>query len=292
MEGENMLLSEAWELYKEDKEFLGYSPHTLKSYGLYHKLFIERYGDKEVDQVTYLELKQYTHELAKRLKPASVIARIRHLKSFFRWAHDEGLVTKNEAAKLKEPKKPKASPKPLTLYEIENMRDACETPLERCLFEFMYATGCRVGEIVRVKIDDIDWEKRIVPVFGKGSKERLAYFDLKCEIWLKKYLESRSDSLPNLFVTQRRYQENNGQPRPMTISQVRWIIKRIARRAGIEKSVYPHNLRHSFAMNMLQTGAPIEAIQNFLGHSDAKYTEVYAQLTTEMKKNIYDKYHS
>src|SRR5699024_3796367 len=162
---------------------------------------------------------------------------------------------------------------------------------ERVVFEFMYATGCRVGEMVRVNTKDIQWDNRTLEVLGKGNKKRIVYFDLRCEIWLKKYLETRSDNQDALFVTERKYKANNGQPRRMSTDQIRWILKRLARRAGITKSIYPHNIRHSFATNLLENGAPMEAIQEFLGHEDPKYTEVYAQLTTELKKGIYDKYH-
>lgn len=286
-----MRLSKAWAMYKSDKEYLGYSPVTLKQYELYHNKLIEGIGDKEVDDVMYLDLKEYIHDIAKNLATASLIIRIRQLKSFFRWANEEGLVSKNEAARIKQPKKPQANPKPLTLYEIESLRDACKTPLERSIFEFMYATGCRVGEIQSINKSDINWDNRTIDIVGKGKKARTVYFDLRCEIWLKKYLEMRDDNQEALFVTERRYKANDGQPRRMSLDQFRWVLKRLARSAGIEKSIYPHNLRHSFAMNMLENGAPMESIRDFLGHSHIEHTEVYAQLTKEMRKSIYDKYH-
>ena len=175
------------------------------------------------------------------------------------------------------------------MYEIESLRDACEIPLERSIIELMYATGCRIGEVVKINRADIDWNTRTIPVHGKGNKDRLVYFDLKCEIWLTKYLETRSDDCEALFVTERRHEDR--QPRRMSIAQMRYVIKRVAKRAGIEKSIHPHAVRHSFAMNLLENGAPLEAIQDFLGHSDPRHTEVYAQLTTEMKREIYRKYH-
>lgn len=286
-----MKLSKAWELYESDKQYLGYSPVTLKQYKMYQRLMIESMGDVNVENITYLDLKEYVHEFSRHLAVTSTIIRIRHIKSFFRWAVDEGVVGKNEATKIKQPKKPQANPKPLTLYEIESLRDACGTPLERSLFEFMYATGCRIGEIQRVNKNDINWNDRTLTVIGKGDKRRLAYFDLRCDIWIKKYLELRTDDQEPLFVTERSFESNNGQPRRMSTHQIRRVLKRIAEKAGIEKSIYPHNLRHSFAMNMLENGAPMESIRDFLGHSNIEHTEVYAKLTKEMKKNIYDKYH-
>lgn len=287
-----MLLSKAWTYYEKDKKYQKYSPATLKSYGLHMKLFVRYSGDRDVKDYTYIEMKDYLSTSSERLKASSVITRIRFLKSFFRWAHEEGLTEKNEAARLKEPKLPKREPKPLTVEEIEGMRDACETPLERSIFEFFYATGCRVGEVVKVKTKDIDWNQRMLQVNGKGNKNRTVFFDKRCEVWLNKYLESRDDNQENLFVTEHRFKANDGEPRTMSIAQIRWVLKRVAKRAGIEKSIYPHNMRHSFAMNMLENGAPIEGIQELLGHEDQKYTRIYADLNTKMKRNIYERHHT
>lgn len=285
-----MKLSKAWELYKRDKKVLGYSHYTLESYGIYHKKLVEFTKDKKVDEVTYNEMKDYMHHLFETgLSVSSVIIHIRQLKSFYNWASDEGLVNKNEASRIRQPKTPESRPNPLSLYEIESLRDACKTPQERAIFEFLYATGCRVGEMVKVDKGDIDWDNRSLEVIGKGNKKRRVYFDLRCEIWLKKYIESRDDNVDALFVTARKYKAEGNQPRRVSRDMVRWTLTRLAQRSGVE-NVHPHRLRHSFAMNMLENGAPMEAIQDFLGHEDPKYTEVYAQLTSEMKKSIYDKY--
>lgn len=287
-----MLMTEAWVHYEKDKRYQKYSPATIKSYHQHMKLFLKYSGDRHVNEYTYFEMKDYLSDAADRLKPSSVITRIRFLRSFFKWCHEEGLTDKNEATRLREPKLPKREPKPLSTAEIEMMRDACSNPLERSLFEFFYATGCRVGEVVKVKINDIDWTHRTLQVNGKGNKNRVVFFDERSEIWLRKYLDLRTDSQPNLFVTERCYKDRGGEPRHMSIAQIRWVLKRIARKAGIKKSIYPHNMRHSFAMNMLENGAPIEGIQELLGHEDQKYTRVYADLTTKMKKNIYERHHT
>lgn len=285
-----MLISDAWNLYEKDKAFLGYSKNTLEAYGLYHRLFIRACGDMSLEDMTYDVMKDYIYSHSERLKPSSLSIRARHLRSFLRWAHEEGYVSKNEATRLKSPRSPLEPPKPLSMYEIETIRDACETTFERGFFEFLYATGCRIGEVQKMNKGDVDWRQKSVVVNGKGNKQRIAYFNLKCEIWLRKYLDERTDDQEALFVTERSYKENNGQPRRISTDGFRWTLKRIAKRAGINKSIYPHNLRHSFAMNLLENGAPMEAIQEFLGHSNIEHTKVYAQLTTNMKRSIYDKY--
>lgn len=285
-----MLLSEAWKLYERDKRFLGYSENTLEAYGLYQRLLIEECGNIKLTDLTYDIMKEYIYSLSDRLKPSSLSIRARQLRSFLNWAHEEGYVEKNEAAKLKSPRSPLEPPKPLSMYEIETIRDACKSTFERGFFEFLYATGCRIGEVHKLNKGDVDWRQRSVKVVGKGNKKRLVYFNLKCEIWLGKYLDERTDNQEALFVTERSYKDNNNQPRRISTDGFRWTLKRLAKRAGIDKSIYPHNLRHSFAMNLLENGAPMEAIQDFLGHSNIEHTKVYAQLTTNMKKSIYDKY--
>lgn len=285
-----VLLSEAWVLYEKDKKYLGYSPNTLEAYGLYHSLLIREYGDMKLEDLTYDVMKEYIYGLSDRLKPSSLSIRTRHLRSFLSWAHEEGYVKTNQASRLKSPRSPLEPPKPLSMYEIETLRDACETTFERSFFEFLYATGCRIGEVHKLNRSDINWRNRSIVVDGKGNKSRVVYFNLKCEIWLSKYMDERTDNQEALFVTERTYKANNNQPRRISTDGFRWTLKRLAERSGIKKNIYPHNLRHSFAMNLLENGAPMEAIQDFLGHTNIEHTKVYAQLTTEMKKNIYDKY--
>lgn len=285
-----MKLSAAWDLYEKDKRYLGYSPNTLESYNLYHNLLIRECGDIDINLLTYDIMKEYIYSLSERLKPSSISIRTRHLRSFLKWAHEEGYVETNESAKLKSPRASLEPPKPLTMYEIEILRDVCDSSFERSFFEFLYATGCRIGEVKKIDIEDVDWRNRSVLIEGKGNKKRIVYFNLKCDIWLNKYLDERTDNQPALFVTERYYKENNNQPRRLSTDGFRWTLKRLAKKANINKSIYPHNLRHSFAMNLLENGAPMEAIQDFLGHSNIEHTKVYAQLTREMKKDIYNKY--
>ena len=101
--------------------------------------------------------------------------------------------------------------------------------------------------------------------------------------WLKKYLKSRKDSDDALFVTER-------SPHRMSIAQMRYVLKRAAKKAGLEDSVYPHRLRHSYATHMLNNGAPMEAIQQLLGHQKHESTQIYAHLSSQRKKEIYKRY--
>ncbi|WP_062513916.1 tyrosine-type recombinase/integrase [Halobacillus sp. KGW1] len=284
-----MKLSEAWTLYEQDRQLEGYSPYTLKSYRLQSRLFIEHVGDLELDEVDFKMIKAYLSKDAGRLKPSSIANRMKYFKAIFKWAMNEGYIVGNPAAKLREPKMGKRIPKAMNEEAIETIREACETPLEHAIIEVFFTTGCRIGEIERLTLNAINWEHRSMIVLGKGDKEREVYFSIKCAIWLRKYLKERQDNNTSLFVTERRYKSEGGQPRSMSIAQLRYVVKRIAKRAGIE-NVYPHKLRHSYATHLLNNDAPLEVIQSFLGHSKLETTRIYAELSGERRRQLYKKY--
>ncbi|HZG71890.1 MAG TPA: tyrosine-type recombinase/integrase [Chondromyces sp.] len=120
-------------------------------------------------------------------------------------------------------------------------------------------------------------------VKGKGDKEREVYFNIRCDIWLKRYIESRDDNDAAIFVTERH-------PHRMSKAQMRYIIKRISKRAGIDKEICPHQLRRSYATHLLNNGAPIEVIQSLMGHEKSETTRIYAELSGHLRKELYQKY--
>lgn len=278
-----MLFSEAWQLYVADKTIEGFSPATLKGYKVQLNLLIRYFGDTNIGGITLVDLKEYLIEAGGHLKPSSLGARIRFIRAFFRWAADEGYCPGNPARKLKEPKLGARVPKALSEEDTENLREGCKTPLEHALVEFLYTTGCRIGEVHRLNRNAIDWDNRSCIVLGKGNKEREVYFSIKCAIWLKKYLNSRKDNDVALFVTERA-------PHRMSIAQIRYVVKRVARRSEVEANVYPHKLRHSYATHLLNNGAPMEGIQTLLGHQKLETTMLYAQLSGPRRKEIYRRY--
>jgi integrase/recombinase XerD len=278
-----LLLSKAWESYEADKRIEGSSPQTLKAYRLQAMLLIRYFNDLNIGDITTIQLKEYLARSNENLKPSSLAHRIRFMKSFFRWLHEEGHILKNPAAKIKEPKVGKRIPKFLTERELEHLREACNTVMEKAIFEFMFSTGCRIGEVVSLDKNCINWSNRSAIVRGKGDKEREVYFNIRCEIWLKRYLDSRQDKDPAIFVTERH-------PHRMSIAQMRYIIKRISNRAGINKEIHPHQLRHSYATHLLNNGAPLDVIQSLLGHEKSETTRIYAQLSGSIRQDLYRKY--
>ena len=276
-------MSKAWETYESEKRIEGFSSQTLKAYRLQATLLTRYFEDVDIESLTTIQLKEYLAKSSVYLKPSSLAHRIHFMKSLFRWSHEEGYISINPAAKIKEPKVGKRIPKFLTEREIEHLREACHTPLEKSIFEFMFSTGCRIGEIVSLEKNSINWSERSAIVRGKGDKEREVYFNIRCDIWFKRYIESHQDRDPAIFVTERN-------PHRMSIAQMRYIIKRISGRAGINKDIHPHQLRHSYATHLINNGAPIEVIQSLMGHEKSETTRIYAQLSGKLRKEFYQRY--
>lgn len=219
-----MLLSEASTKYQQDKKIEGYSPLTLKTYYFQYNLLLRFFGDIDMSRISTEKLKEYLLQSGEHLKPSRLGYKVRCVKSLFKWTHEEGDVPKNPAAKLKEPKLGKRIPKFLTGLEIEHLRETCQTTMENALFGFMYSTGCRIGEVVKLNRDEIDFRTNSVIVHRKGDKEREVYFNTRCSIWLKRYLDERDDGEPCLFIADRRPKRRS------SIDNLRYIIKRILKR--------------------------------------------------------------
>ncbi len=287
-------LTTAIHSYLKARRLDGYSPRTLYSYHRQLQHLSESLGDDmSVDQIRLEHLRTYLSGFT-HLKTSSLANRVRVVKVFFKWLHEEEVLIRNPAVKLKEPRPPQRIPKALSIEEVELLRDACESPLEHTLVEFFFATGCRVGEIFGLDRSSLDWTRRSAIVLGKGNKEREVYFGAKAALWLRRYLGGRGDSCLALFVTDRRYQQDNAQlsRQRMSISQMQRIFKRVALRCGLETRVTPHVLRHTLATLLLNQDAPIAAVQSILGHASPTTTQPYVHLSGESRQATYRRYFS
>ncbi|CAH1223607.1 Tyrosine recombinase XerC [Paenibacillus auburnensis] len=175
-----MNLNELWNLYEADKRIQGFSPKTLKAYALQHKMLVLALGNLDVTGVTLSTLKEYLAKQAVRLKPNSLDHRIRFVRSLFLYAYEETYLTSNPSLKLREPKLDKRIPKFLIEEDIIYLKSSCQSVRERALLEFLYSTGCRVGELEKINIEDLNWENCSAIVNGKGSKQREVYFTTEC----------------------------------------------------------------------------------------------------------------
>ncbi|GIP38964.1 hypothetical protein J31TS4_22440 [Paenibacillus sp. J31TS4] len=153
-----MKMTDLWTLY-DDKRIMGFSPHTLKAYSLQFKVLTREIGNLNVEEVSLDLLKAYLAKQSQRLKPSSLGHRIRFIRSLFRFAIEEGHIVRNPTAKLREPKMEKRIPKFLIEEDVINLKITCDSPREHALLAFLYCTGCRVGEVHKLDVEDINWLK-------------------------------------------------------------------------------------------------------------------------------------
>jgi len=262
----------------------GLSPLTLKSYTLELKLF-QAYLKKPTSQITPSDIRTYLSQYSS-LKTSSISTKLSILKSLFSYLTSEGIITSNPTSRIKPPKKEKRLPKSLSIEELEMLRESCHTLRERAVIEIFYSTGCRLSEIRNLNLDDINWQDTSVKVIGKGNKEREVFLSPKCVYHLKKYIASREDDDPSLFV-----RERNPHTR-VSIRAIQQEFKRFAHRSGIPKTIYPHLFRHTFATDLLNNGADLAAVQSLLGHEDPSTTQIYAVVTRKNRKRSHRRYHS
>ncbi len=280
------------EEYLKARNLDGYSDKTLYSYRLHlNRLTADLGNATPIDIIKLEHLRSHLTSLT-HLQTSSLANKVRALKAFFKWLYEEEILERNPALKLREPRLPARIPKALSVEEVELLRDACESLLEHALVEFFFATGCRVSEIHQLDRIDLDWVRRSAVVLGKGNKEREVYFGAKAALWLKRYLDSRTDSSLALFVTKRRRRQHSGalEHQRLSTSQIQRIFKRVARRCGLEEKVTPHVLRHTLATLLLNQGAPIAAVQSILGHASPTTTQLYVNLSGESRQMLYKRH--
>lgn len=270
------------ELYLAGKRLEGLSGITLDGYMLELRIFAKHVA-KPVDQITTNDIREYLSKFPE-LKISSIAKKLSVLKSFFSWLADEELITKDPARRIKPPKKEQRLPKALNIEELEQIRESCQTSRERAMIEVFYATGGRLSELQALNRADINYQAMSARVIGKGNKEREVYLSFKAIYHLKKYLMTRLDDAPALFVTERRPY------RRLSKRGIQRCIEVIANRSGIQKRIHPHTLRHTFATLTLNNGADLAAVQALLGHSDPATTQVYAQVSDTMKQEAYRKH--
>lgn len=269
-------------LFLAAKRLEGCSTNTLKGYGIELRIFAQGMP-KAAGEITTADIRTYLGRFP-QLKVSSISSKLSILKSFFGWLTAEEIIDRDPSRKLKLPKKEKRLPKALTLDELQAIRKGCKTPRQRALIEVLYATGCRLSEVIGLDKDKIDWENQCALVIGKGNKEREVYFSSKALRYLRKYLMSRLDACDALLVTERKPH------RRISARAIQREVKIIARQAGMTKNVHPHILRHTFATLTLNNGADLSTVQELLGHDDPATTQIYSRVTAERKKEQYKKY--
>ena len=207
----------------------------------------------------------------------------RSLSTFFSWLEEEDYIIKSPMKRIHKVKTAVIVKDTIPDEKIEILRDNCNNLRDRAMIDFLLSTGIRVGELVRLNIDDIDFSERECVVYGKGGKERKAYFDAKTKIHLLNYIESRTDNNIALFVSLNKPHSR------LTESGVELRLREMGKKLGVEK-VHPHKFRRTVATRAIEKGMPIEQVQKILGHEQIDTTLRYAMVNQNNVKLLNRKY--
>lgn len=240
---------------------------------------------KTPQQITTDDIRQYLTAYQVQRKSSKVtIDNIRRiLATFYSWLEDEDYIVKSPVRRIHKVKTAKVIKDTYTDEALELMRDNCGTLRDLAIIDLLASSGMRVGEMVALNRDDINFNERECVVFGKGSKQRLVYFDARTKIHLQNYLDSRTDSDPALFVTLRAPFQR------LQIGGVEARLRELGKRLLIPK-VHPHKFRRTLATSAIDKGMPIEQVQQLLGHQKIDTTMHYAMVKQQNVKLAHRKY--
>ena len=266
------------------KRVEGCSEKTLRYYQKTIEAMIGIIG-KEPQQITTDDLRNYLTEYQRLRKTGKVtIDNIRRiLSSFFSWLEDEDYILKSPVRRIHRVKTAQIVKDTYSDEALELMRDHCTALRDLAMIDLLASSGMRVGEMVMLNQEDINFNERECVVFGKGNKERLVYFDARTKIHLKNYLDSRKDTNPALFVSLKAPYER------LMIGGVETRLRELGKRLNLPK-VHPHKFRRTLATSAIDKGMPIEQVQQLLGHQKIDTTMHYAMVKQQNVKLAHRKY--
>lgn len=272
------------ELFLSAKRVEGCSQKSLKYYRSTIGAMLETTG-KRVREIETDDLREYLTNYQKERQSGKVtIDNIRRiLSSFFSWLEDEDYILKSPVRRIHKVKAASTVKETYTDEALEQMRDNCDNLRDLALIDMLASTGMRVGELVLLNREDINFAERECVVFGKGDKERIVYFDARAKIHLQNYLDSRTDDNNALFVTLRAPHER------MKIGGIEVRLRELGKRLGIPK-VHPHKFRRTLATMAIDKGMPVEQLQRLLGHQRIDTTMQYAMVKQQNVKLAHRKY--
>lgn len=272
------------DLFLASKRVEGCSEKTLTYYKATIDASISEIG-KQIRHITTEDLRTYLTEYQlKRQSSRVTIDNIRRiLSSFFSWLEDEDYILKSPVRRIHRVKTSTVIKETYTDEALETMRDNCTELRDLAMIDLLASTGMRVGEMVLLNREDIDFNERECIVFGKGDKERLVYFDARTKIHLQNYLASRTDTEQALFVSLKAPHKR------LQIGGVESRLREMGKRLDIPK-VHPHKFRRTLATVAIDKGMPIEQLQQLLGHQRIDTTLKYAMVKQSNVKLAHRKY--
>ena len=227
-------------------------------------------------------------------KPRSTARQLSSFRRFFRYLVREGVLAEDPTAQIAMPKIGRALPQSLTEEEVEALLSAptVSEPLghrDRTMLEVLYATGVRVSELINLKLSQLNLNQGVLRIVGKGDRERLIPLGDEAQDWLREFIDGPRVEI--LLERQTEYLFPTRRGDRMTRQAFWHIIKRYAKKAGIEKKLSPHTVRHAFATHLLNHGADLRVVQLLLGHSDLSTTQIYTHVARERMKDLHSRHH-
>ena len=280
-EQENARLLEA---FVSAKKIEGCSDRTIAYYHRTLEVFIAQ-CKCGVNRIGTDDIRKYLSDYEEKNKVSKVtIDNMRRiLSSFFAWLEDEDYIGKSPVRRIHKIKTSSVVKETLSDEDLERLRDNCKEKRDLAIVDFLVSTGVRVGELVKLNRSDIDFKERQCVVLGKGSKERIVYFNARAKIHLEAYLHEQTDENEALFVSL------NAPHSRLTISGVEVRLKQLGRKLLIRK-VHPHKFRRTLATQAIDKGMPIEQVQRLLGHVKIDTTLHYAMVNQTNVKNAHRKF--
>ena len=270
-----------------------YSDYTVNNYKNDILEFFEYLKSQNIDykNLEYSDLRFYLMYLKdeKADSNSSIDRKLSSLRGFYKYLISNGIVSNNFFLLVNGLKKEKKLPRYFEYNELEELFKVPDirTPLgqrDRVVLELLYATGIRVGELINIKLSDINFSERQIIILGKGNKERIVTFGDYCDEELRLYLD---DGYRKLNVNSLEYIFLNNNGEKMTERGIRYILDKLIKKTSINKRISPHMLRHSFATHLLNEGCDLLTVQKLLGHESISATQVYTHVSIDRLKDVY-----
>ena len=249
---------------------------------------------KRITELKKIDTSQYVSYLFNQnLKSSSVNRKISSLKTFFNFLLKKKLISANPFADQIMPKKPISLPKSISEDDVVKLLDAPKVDSliglrDRAMLELLYASGVRISELVNIKFSDLDLDRNIIKVFGKGSKERLVPFGEDAAQWISAYIDERKK---NKDLASIKYIFLNNRGTKISRHAFWHRLKDYCLEIGLKQDISPHTLRHAFATHLLNRGADLRSVQVLLGHSDLSTTQIYTHIAKQRLSELVKKHH-
>lgn len=261
----------------------GFSNYTYESYKEDLEAFVKFFPNKNIKDIEVKDIRTYIRSMYDKKYKATTISRhISTLKSFYNYLESEDIIKNNPMVLISNPKKEKKLPNYLNYEDTEKLLktpdiNTKEGLMAALILEMLYSTGVRVGELVSIKVNDINRKERSILVFGKGRKERIVFYGSNCEKLLNKYLEKHQE----LYLFTNKHGEKINE------RTVRQIVSDTAKKAHINVKVTPHTLRHTYATHLLNDGADLKSVGDLLGHENLSTTGIYTHVSNDRLRKVY-----